>query len=117
ILSVFNIVQMGAGGLSIAAVIVVCFGLNVGRQLLLASLSTIVLSISDEARGRLNALNVLSIFLGQVMGTAVGSHIYLQHGWRACAALSVALCGWQLILLLGRGPHCRRYTWVGWEGG
>jgi hypothetical protein len=43
ILSIFNIVQMGAGGLSIATVIVVCFGLNVGRQLLLASLSTIVL--------------------------------------------------------------------------
>ncbi|KAJ7096878.1 major facilitator superfamily domain-containing protein [Mycena epipterygia] len=117
LLGVFNIIQMGAGGLSIAAVIVVAFALNLFRQLLQASLATIVLSISDEARGRLNAVNVLSIFLGQVMGTSVGSTIYLQHGWRACAALSVGLSGWNLIILLVRGPHSRRYTWVGWEGG
>ncbi|KAJ6540159.1 major facilitator superfamily domain-containing protein [Mycena vulgaris] len=117
LLGVFNVIQLGAGGLSVAAVIVVAFALNLFRQLLQASLATTVLSISDEARGRLNAVNVLSIFLGQVMGTSVGSTIYLQHGWRACAALSVGLSGWQLAVLLVRGPHCRRYTWVGWEGG
>ncbi|KAJ7745539.1 MFS superfamily [Mycena maculata] len=66
LLGVFNIIQMGAGGLSIAAVLVVAFALNLFRQLLQASLATTVLSISDEARGRLNALNVLAIFLGQV---------------------------------------------------
>ncbi|KAJ6564151.1 major facilitator superfamily domain-containing protein [Mycena capillaripes] len=117
LMGVFNIVQMGAGGLSIAAVIVVAFALNLFRQLLLASLSTTVLSISNEARGRLNAINVLSVFLGQVMGTAVGSQLYLQHGWRVCAVLSVALSGWSLLTLLVRGPHCARYTWLGWEGG
>jgi hypothetical protein len=51
------------------------------------------------------------------MGTPVGSQIYLQHGWRACAALSVGLSGAQIVVLLLRGPHCGRYTWVGWEGG
>ncbi|KAF7341531.1 MFS superfamily [Mycena venus] len=116
-LLLFNVVQMAAGGLSIAAVIVVAFALNLFRQLLQSSLATTVLSIEVEARGRLNALNVLSVFLGQVMGTAVGSQIYLQHGWRACAALSVALSGAQLVVLFVRGPHCERYTWVGWEGG
>ncbi|KAJ7241339.1 major facilitator superfamily domain-containing protein [Mycena haematopus] len=117
LLGLFNCVQMGAGGLSVAAVLIVAFGLNLFRQLLQASLATTVLSISEEARGRLNAVNVLAIFLGQVMGTAVGSQIYLKHGWRACAALSVALSGAQLIILFLRGPHCRRYTWFGWEGG
>ncbi|KAJ7311773.1 major facilitator superfamily domain-containing protein [Mycena albidolilacea] len=117
LLGVFNAVQMGAGGLSVAAVLVVAFGLNLFRQLVQASLATIVLSISAEARGRLNAVNVLSIFLGQVMGTPVGSQIYLQHGWRACAALSVGLSGAQIVVLLLRGPHCGRYAWVGWEGG
>ncbi|KAF8190929.1 MFS general substrate transporter [Mycena galopus ATCC 62051] len=117
LLGLFNIIQMGAGGLSVAAVLIVAFGVNLFRQLLQASLATTVLSISEEARGRLNAVNVLAIFLGQVMGTAVGSQIYLLHGWRACAALSVGLSGLQLIVLFLRGPHCQRYTWVGWEGG
>ncbi|KAF7364393.1 MFS superfamily [Mycena sanguinolenta] len=117
LLGVFNSVQMGAGGLNVAAVLIVAFGLNLFRQLLQASLATTVLSISVEARGRLNAVNVLAIFLGQVMGTSVGSNIYLNHGWRACAAFSVGLIGAQLIVLLVRGPHCQRYTWFGWEGG
>ncbi|KAJ6612379.1 major facilitator superfamily domain-containing protein [Mycena sp. CBHHK59/15] len=116
LLGIFNTIQMGAGGISVAAVIVVAFALNLFRQLLQAALATTVLSISDEARGRLNAVNVLCIFLGQVMGTSVGSHIYLQHGWRACAALSVGLSGWQLFVLLARGPHCPRYTWFGYKG-
>ncbi|KAJ7465388.1 major facilitator superfamily domain-containing protein [Mycena galericulata] len=116
-LGVFFVVQTAAGGLSIGAVIVVAFGLNLFRQLLQASLATTVLSISEEARGRLNAVNVLSIFLGQVMGTSAGTSVYLAHGWRVCAAFSVGLCGWQLLILLARGPHCGRYTWAGWEGG
>ncbi|KAF7364394.1 MFS superfamily [Mycena sanguinolenta] len=117
LLGVFNSVQMGAGGLNVAAVLIVAFGLNLFRQLLQASLATTVLSISVEARGRLNAINILAIFMGQVMGTSVGSNIFLNHGWRACAAFSVGLSGAQLIILLVRGPHCRRYTWFGWEGG
>ncbi|KAJ7058933.1 major facilitator superfamily domain-containing protein [Mycena amicta] len=116
-LTVFNIIQMGAGGLSIAAIIVVAFGLNLFRQMVQASLATTVLSISAEARGRLNAVNVLSIFLGQVTGTAAGTSIYLAHGWRVCAAFSVGLCIAQLVVLLLRGPHCTRYTWVGWQSG
>lgn len=42
-LAVFNAVQMAAGGLSVAAIIIVAFGLNLFRQLLQASLATTVL--------------------------------------------------------------------------
>ncbi|KAJ7242984.1 hypothetical protein C8J57DRAFT_65408 [Mycena rebaudengoi] len=116
LLGVFNTIQMGGGSLSVAAIIIVAFGSNLFRQILQASVATTVLSISEEARGRLNAANVFCVLLGQVMGTSVGSDIYLRHDWRACAALSVALSGWQLFILLSRGPHCRRYTWFGYEG-
>ncbi|KAJ7663272.1 major facilitator superfamily domain-containing protein [Mycena polygramma] len=112
LLGVFNIIQMAAGGLNIGAVVVVAFGLNLFRQLVQSTSATIVLSISEEARGRLGAINVFSL-----TGTAIGTHIYLHSGWRACAAFSVGLSGLQLIVLLVRGPHCQRYTWVGWEGG
>ena len=29
----------------------------------------------------------------------------------------MALYGFQLFILLLRGPHCKRYTWFGYEGG
>lgn len=29
----------------------------------------------------------------------------------------MAFYGWQLFVLLIRGPHCKRYTWFGYEGG
>lgn len=51
------------------------------------------------------------------MGTSVGTKVFLQHGWRAGAALSLAWCGFCVFVMLIRGPNVRRYTWVGWEGG
>ena len=57
------------------------------------------------------------IFGGQVMGTSVGSFVFLKYGWRAAAALNMALITFDLVILLVRGPHCSRYTWFGYEGG
>ena len=57
------------------------------------------------------------IFIGQVMGTYVGTQVFVKFGWRAAAGLNMALYGFQLFVLLLRGPHCERYTWFGYEGG
>lgn len=51
------------------------------------------------------------------MGSSVGTEVFLRHGWRAGAALGMAWYGLQFVFLLVRGPHCRRFTWVGFEGG
>lgn len=59
----------------------------------------------------------VQIFIGQVMGTSVGTNIFVHHGWRASALFSMGLYGFQLFILLIRGPHVRQYTWFGWEGG
>jgi hypothetical protein len=91
-------------------------------------------SISTKARARLNAIAMCSvssgtiqaavgihrlfqILLGLVLGTSAGTHVFLEHGWRAGAGLSVGLMGCTLLLLLLRGPHCKQYTWFGYEGG
>ncbi|TFK68849.1 MFS general substrate transporter [Pluteus cervinus] len=116
-LVIFQSVQTGAGGINIAAVILATFGLDVFRQMLQVSLSTKILSISTEARARLNAIFILSLFIGQVMGTAVGTHVFVRFGWRAAAGLNMAWYAWQLVILLLRGPHVSRYTWFGYEGG
>ncbi|KAG6827919.1 hypothetical protein H0H92_009961 [Tricholoma furcatifolium] len=110
-------IQTGAGGIHIGAVIVVTIGLDVFRQMLQVSLSTAVFSISAAARSRLNVVMILAILVGQVMGTSVGTKVFVNYGWRAGAALSMGWYGFQLAILLLRGPHCERFTWCGYEGG
>ncbi|OAX37626.1 MFS general substrate transporter [Rhizopogon vinicolor AM-OR11-026] len=116
-LLVFQAVQTAAGGISVAAVIIVCFGLDVARQSQEISISTRVLSISSAARARLNAIVLLSLLIGQVMGTPVSTEVFVQYGWRACSLLMLALQGFQIVILLLRGPHCPRKRWFGYEGG
>lgn len=51
------------------------------------------------------------------MGTSVGTEVFVKYGWRAGAALSMGWYALQLVLILIRGPHCERWTWIGYEGG
>ncbi|SJL01290.1 uncharacterized protein ARMOST_04608 [Armillaria ostoyae] len=69
-----------------------------------------LVSISKEATARLNAVFVISLFLGQVMGADVGSRVFLEYGWRAGAGLSLGWTSLALLILLVRGPHCERKT-------
>ncbi|KAF9460163.1 major facilitator superfamily domain-containing protein [Collybia nuda] len=117
LLGCIQAIQVGAGGINISAVIIVAFALDVFRQMLQVSLTTSVFSLAPEARSRLNALLILTLFMGQVLGTSVGTEVFVKYGWRASAWLSLGWYGWQVIILLLRGPHCKRYTWFGYEGG
>jgi len=116
-LLVLQIIDTAAAGINIAVVVIVCFGIDAFRQTQTVSLQTIVFSISEEARSRLNAVLTVSLFAGQVLGSSAGSHVFLRYGWRAAAALSIGLYGWQLIVLLARGPNCGRHIWFGYHGG
>ncbi|KAF7324917.1 MFS DHA1 protein [Mycena kentingensis (nom. inval.)] len=74
-------------------------------------------SIAPEARARLNALLILSIFIGQVAGTAIGTKLLVEGGYELSSGVRIAFGGAGLLVLLARGPHVDRRTWVGWEGG
>ncbi|KAJ7757284.1 hypothetical protein B0H14DRAFT_2976727 [Mycena olivaceomarginata] len=89
---------LGAGDVSVGAIIVVIMGLDVFRQMLQMSLAT-------------------SLFIGQLMGTAAGTEVFTKYGWRPAAALNVGFYGWIFIIIMLRGPHRARYTWFGFEGG
>ncbi|OSX57124.1 hypothetical protein POSPLADRAFT_1061821 [Postia placenta MAD-698-R-SB12] len=112
-----HVIMVGADGVNVAAVVIVCIGIDVFRQMVQVSLTTAVFSLDPAARSRMNAIILISLFIGQIMGTAVGSEVYTQHGWRPAAALNLAWSGLMLFVVLARGPHVSRYTWVGWEGG
>ncbi|KAK0448015.1 MFS superfamily [Armillaria borealis] len=114
----FQALLVGAAGIHIASkVVVATVGIDVFCRILQVSLQMLIFSISVDASARLNALFLISLFLGQVMGADVGSRVFLTAGWRAGAGLSLGWTGACLLLLLLRGPHCERNTWFGYEGG
>ncbi|KAJ3891005.1 major facilitator superfamily domain-containing protein [Lentinula edodes] len=116
-MAIFWAIQTAAAGVNISAIVIVCIGLDLCDAMQQVSLSTAVFSISESARGRLNAVLILSNFTGQFIGTAAATRVYLEHGWRASAVLGLACAVFQLLILFFRGPHCERYTWVGFQGG
>ncbi|TCD60323.1 hypothetical protein EIP91_010347 [Steccherinum ochraceum] len=114
-LLVFQSIQTGAGGINVAAVVIACFGIDVFRQMQQVSLTTSVFGLEPTARSRLNAVLLIAIFVGQVIGTTAGTKIFTEHGWRPAAAFSVAISGFCILVMLARGPDTPRYTWVGWK--
>ena len=60
-LIIFQAIQTGAGGVNIAAVVIVCFGIDVFRQFQQVSLNTIVFGIDEKSRARMNAVFQISV--------------------------------------------------------
>ncbi|KAK4055092.1 hypothetical protein OIV83_000372 [Microbotryomycetes sp. JL201] len=110
-------VYVGAAGVHIAAVVIVIFLLDIAQQMTQVSNSSAVYGIGDAGRARRSALYVTSIFVGQLVGTAVGTRVFLKGGWRAAGGFNFGLLGLMLLVLLCRGPMLANGTWFGWQGG
>ncbi|KAI5477871.1 major facilitator superfamily protein [Pseudohyphozyma bogoriensis] len=106
-----------AAGKNIAAVVVVILGLDVGQQMQQVGITSRIMKISPESRARISSLYIFSTFLGQLIGTAVGSRVYLKWGYHASGGLCMAFIAVGMIVLVARGPHTPLRTWVGWSGG
>jgi len=117
LLIISQVVMVGGAAINIGAVIIACFTMDVGFQLQQVSITTHIYGIDPALRARLNAIYIIACFIGQVVGSAVGSHIFLSTGWRAAYGFGAGLAGFMLVALLLRGPHAPRYTWLGWKGG
>lgn len=72
--------------------------------------------MKPEARARLNSVFIISLFLGQTMGTSVGAKLYTIGGWTASSGLSMGFLGLALLVHFARGPHAST-RWLGWQGG
>lgn len=62
-LLLFQAVQTGAGGITVAAVIISCFGIDVLRQMQQVSLTTAVFELDPKARSRMNS--VILVFVSE----------------------------------------------------
>jgi hypothetical protein len=58
---------------------------------------------------------MVSVFCGQLMGTAVGNKLYAKGGWIASGSASVGFIGVALLCCFARAPWQK--GWLGWSGG
>jgi predicted MFS family arabinose efflux permease len=103
------------GTFTVAGPILQAVLFDFGQQITQIANRTAIFAVAPKASNRINTAYMVSVFSGQLMGTAVGNSLYAQGGWIRSGSSNVGfLCAAILILLL-RGPHETR--WIGWRGG
>ena len=89
--------------------------IDIGLQTSQIGNRTAIYAVEPKARNRVNTAYMVSVFCGQLMGTAVGNHLYARGGWISSGSASVGFAAAALLFGLIRGPHTT--GWIGWSGG
>jgi predicted MFS family arabinose efflux permease len=103
------------GKFTVAGPIIQAFCLDVGLQTSQIGNRTAIFGVEPLGRNRVNTAYMVSVFCGQLMGTAAGNHLYAQGGWVRSGSASVGFIGAALVFCVLRGPHEK--GWIGWHGG
>lgn len=103
------------GKLNIAGPVFEAFAIDLGMQISQNANRTSIFAISSLTRNRVNTAYIVSVFCGNLMGTAVGNHIYAQGGWIRSGSANVGFVGAALVICFLRGPW--ENGWIGWRGG
>lgn len=103
------------GKTTVAGPILQAAGLDIGIQTSQIANRTAIYSTAPKARNRVNTAYMVSVFCGQLTGTAVGNRLYAHGGWTASGSASVGFISFAILVGLLRGPH--ETGWVGWHGG
>lgn len=104
-----------SGKHTVAGPIIQAFAIDLGSQTSQIANRTAIYGIEPKARNRVNTAYMVSVFCGQLMGTAVGNRLYAEGGWVASGSASVGFVGLGILVALARGPHEK--GWIGWSGG
>ena len=103
------------GTFTVAGPVIQAFAIDLGLQTSQIANRSAIYSIAPKARNRVNTAFMLAVFCGQLMGTAVGNHLYARGGWTSSGSASVGFIGAGLLICFSRGPWEK--GWVGWNGG
>jgi predicted MFS family arabinose efflux permease len=79
-------------------------GFDLGVQASLISHQTIVFGIAPEARSRLNAILMTSVFIGMAAGGLLGAQALAAWGWTGVVALATVAAAGALIVRLKAKP-------------
>lgn len=103
------------GTFTIAGPIIQAFMIDIGLQTSQIANRTAIYAIEPKARNRVNTAYMVSVFIGQIVGTSVGNTLYAQGGWHRSGSASVGFIGAALCFCFAKGPWEK--GWVGWRGG
>jgi predicted MFS family arabinose efflux permease len=100
---------------TVAGPVIQAICIDIGLQTSQIANRTSIYSVAPLARNRVNTAYMVSVFVGQLIGTAVGNALYADGGWIASGSASVGFVTLAILIGLARGPHEK--GWVGWRGG
>ncbi len=103
------------GTFTIAGPIIQAFMTDIGMQTSQIANRTAIYAIEPKARNRVNTAYMVSVFIGQIVGTSVGNTLYAQGGWHKSGSASIGFIGAALCFCFAKGPWEK--GWVGWRGG
>lgn len=103
------------GKFTVAGPIIQAFAIDLGIQTSQIANRSAIYTIAPKARNRVNTAYMVSVFCGQLMGTAVGNKLYARGGWVASGSCSVGFVGVAFVCCFARGPW--NPGWIGWKGG
>ena len=100
---------------TVAGPVIQAFMVDIGLQTSQIANRSAIYTIAPKARNRVNTAYMVSVFVGQLSGTAAGNALYARGGWIRSGSASVGFAGGALLGGRGRGPWEK--GWVGWSGG
>jgi predicted MFS family arabinose efflux permease len=101
-LAMFGAPLFGTHG-QLVLLVLCTVGFDLGVQSSLISHQTIIYGIAPEARSRLNAILMVSVFIGMSLGGALGSQALGLYGWNGVVALAtLAAAAAVVVRLLSR---------------
>lgn len=62
-------------------------------------------------------ISIFSIFVGQLIGSELGTYLYLRYGYEGVGALALGLILFMFLVLFSRGPHLPKEKGFGYAGG
>ncbi len=103
VLAAFGMTHVGQQGSTLSLTLFVIAGITldfaVAANLVLGQ--RVIFALSAEFRGRLNGLYMAIFFTGGAIGSAVGTWVYVDHGWNGVSVVGGLVCVLALAYLLG----------------
>ena len=100
---------------TIVGPVIQAVGIDIGLQTSQIANRTAIYAVAPKARNRVNTAYMVSVFVGQLIGTAVGNSLYADGGWIASGSAAVGFISAAIVVCFLRGPHEK--GWIGWHGG
>ncbi|KAH8732380.1 major facilitator superfamily domain-containing protein [Phaeosphaeriaceae sp. PMI808] len=103
------------GTFSVAGPVLQALLVDFGNQIAQIANRSSIYSIEPKRRNGVNTAFMVSVFCGQLIGTAAGNHIYAAAGWIGSGSTSVGFIIVAILVIVVKGPW--EDGWIGWRGG